>query len=311
MNARKKSTLIFLCKVAFSAFLITLLIRYLGAQSVRNIASKANIPLLAFGCVCAIGQMALTTLKWRLLLNKQGVTVKFGALFEMQLTGQFVNLFMPSVLGGDAYRAGRLRSHTGSIGTALPSVIVDRGTGLLALLIIGLLALTHMFARQFFWLVVLATCALIVIGYLLTIGPIARLLHQSEKIDKWHIFSTGKLITDALKPSRSLLQVALISLFFQFNVVWITGVYAMAIGLSVNLWQLLIAVPAVNLVEMIPVSISGIGVREASFSVLFAKMDLSAADGLALGLTVSVMRYVTGLICGAALLLPSITTRRS
>src|SRR5690606_9424623 len=132
----------FAAKVVLSVGLLALLLRRLGVESVLEVVGNANPLLLAIGGVCLIGQTAISSLKWKLLLEEQGQHVRYSSLLVTYLISNFINLFMPSVAGGDAYRAIWLRKYTKSIAAALPSIVVDRATGIGALLMLAGLGLT-------------------------------------------------------------------------------------------------------------------------------------------------------------------------
>jgi len=54
-------------------------------------------------------------------------------------------------------------------------------------------------------------------------------------------------------------------------------------------------------VETIPIAINGIGLREGTLTFMFSELDLDPEHGLVLGLTITVMRYVAGLVGGLLL----------
>ena len=117
-------------------------------------------------------------------------------------------------------------------------------------------------------------------------------------------------VTDAIQPSWRLLAVFGIATVFQLNIVWISWIYAQATAITVNLAQLFIIIPATYMVELIPITISGIGLREGTMAVLFQQMGLVASHGVVLGLTISIMRYVSGIVGGFILAWEAIARRR-
>ncbi len=80
----------------------------------------------------------LSSWKWKMLLASDGVHVPLGTLLSSYLIATFFNLFMPSSIGGDAYRVVDTGKHGGSA-KSFASVFADRLTGFLALAIWGLL----------------------------------------------------------------------------------------------------------------------------------------------------------------------------
>lgn len=291
----------FAAKVALSVGLLALLLQRLGVESVLEVVGDANPLLLAIGGVCLIGQTAISSIKWKLLLEEQGQHVRYSSLLVTYLISNFINLFMPSVAGGDAYRAIWLRKHTKSIAAALPSIVVDRATGIGALLILAGLGLTLMAAPEHLALALTGLIAAGIIGYLLIAFPIAR---AAARLPRRVFFNVAGIVSDALqavKPSRCFFMVLVLSFLFQFNTILINWLYASSMHLSVTLLELLLIVPVVYLVETVPISLNGVGVREGTFTFLFAQMGLPPEEGLALGLTVTMMRYIVGLVGGSLL----------
>jgi len=304
-----RKRLIFLLKLAVSVVTIALLVHLIDVDQVTALVRRARLELLALSAAALIGQTAISAFKWRLLLRAQGADVGYPALLQAYLIGDFVNLFAPGVVGGDAYRAAWLRQHTGTLGTALPSIIVDRLTGLSALLLVASLGLGAIFLPRYAWAVGAAVLIALVVGYLLAIGPVDRWLGRRPGGRLGGVVAMARLAIGQIKPSRTLVAVGLLSLVFQFNTVAILWLYAQAMRLSIDFSQLLLAVPTVSVLEMVPISVNGIGLREGAFSLLLGQMGVPAAQGFVLGLTVSVMRYVAGLV-GGGLLLWRMASRR-
>src|SRR5205085_7267058 len=80
----------------------------------------------------------ITSLRWYELLKIVGIHMGAGRAFIVNMVGAFYNTFMPGSTGGDvlkAYYAAKLAPNQRT--RAVVSVIVDRGIGLLALIILG------------------------------------------------------------------------------------------------------------------------------------------------------------------------------
>lgn len=296
-----RKPLLFAAKIAVSVTLLGLLFSRLGAASVLEVIGGASKLLLAAGGVCLIGQTAISALKWRVLLTDQGQSVPYLPLFATYLIGNFINLFMPSVAGGDAYRAVWLRRHTRTLSAALPSIIVERASGLAALVSLGAVGLTLMNApaRAPYVLAGLALAA--AAAYFVLVFPVAAWVAKLPRESLFRLTGVARDVLGASRPSWTFLLVVVLSFVFQLNTILINWLYASSMDLSVDFLQLLIIVPIVYLVEMVPISLNGVGVREGTFAVLFAQMGLPAEQGVALGLTITLMRYIVGLVGGSLL----------
>jgi uncharacterized protein (TIRG00374 family) len=78
-----------------------------------------------------------------------------------------------------------------------------------------------------------------------------------------------------------------ISLVNQFLVISVTWLISEALRLDLSILYFLAFVPVVTLVSMIPVTVSGMGLRENAFVKLFSAIGVSPASALALALLYS------------------------
>lgn len=311
MTPRQRARALFAIKFAVSASLVALLLAWVDTRAIGELFATADIGLLLFGAACLIGQTALSSLKWTVILQGQGAQPGFLELFRINLVSGFINLFAPGTLGGDAYRAVSVRRHTNGVVGALPSIILDRGSGVFALISIGVAGLTALLAPDRLALVLAAYALCVALGYALAIGPIAAFARRQSAKTFFGAFGVLDQILRALQPSPRIAVVVALSFLFQLNTVWICWLYSTAVRIDVGLSDLLVVVPAAYLVEMIPISINGVGVREGTLTILFDQMGLVPEHGLVLGLTISIMRYVAGIVGGLLLALDVLAPRRA
>jgi uncharacterized membrane protein YbhN (UPF0104 family) len=83
---------------------------------------------------------------------------------------------------------------------------------------------------------------------------------------------------------------------------WLVGE---SLGLHLSMISYFACVPVVWLATSIPVSIAGLGVREASFVLLFGSLGVTREHAAAIGVLNSAMALLTGLAGGLAMLLPN------
>jgi hypothetical protein len=112
-------------------------------------------------------------------------------------------------------------------------------------------------------------------------GPVRRL--HPEWIDERLDRLTGALVRFRQSPS------AMVACFAGAVVVQVTLVlfyYALArsLGISIGVSQLALLVPVSFLVQMLPISVNGFGVREAVFSYYFSQVGAPVEGGLVVSL---------------------------
>jgi hypothetical protein len=76
-------------------------------------------------------------------------------------------------------------------------------------------------------------------------------------------------------------------------------VLALGLGIRVSLWYYLLFVPLISFSLTLPISISGLGVRETTFVLLFGQAGVEEPRALALSLTFYAVTIAVGLVGGA------------
>jgi uncharacterized membrane protein YbhN (UPF0104 family) len=228
------------------------------------------------------------------LLAAQHVPLPFSMLTNSFLVATFFNNFLPSNIGGDVIRIRDTARAAGSRTIATTVVFVDRGIGLIGLVFVAAIGAT-VTARLsdrigpvgpgILWLVlavgvIAAGIAVMMPQSVVIILKPLRRLHQ-----EW----VGKQIerlTTALNKFRespqALLNGVVASIGVQGLLVAFYAAIAQALHLHVSVAYLGIVVPVSFIVQMLPISVNGFGVREQLFGSYFKLLGEPVVDGLAL-----------------------------
>ena len=104
-------------------------------------AEDGAVRHVGVGVLLYMAGQAISTLKWRILLGPVGLSTPYLRLLGFYFTGMFFNLFLPTIIGGDAVKAVLLARETGAPARATMSVFMERKSGCVALLLIALVAI--------------------------------------------------------------------------------------------------------------------------------------------------------------------------
>ncbi len=226
--------------------------------------------------------MVLASRRWQILLRVHGVDPGFPLLLRVNFIGQFFNAFLLGTTGGDVVKifyitqvAPEKRSAAGL------SVLLDRVVGLAALVLVGLactlpyraLFATNATAHHFLGAFYLISAG--VAGALVVAALLPRLMHIAN-FRAWEgripFHARIERLSDALhrnvRDKRA--NAAAFCLSLPIHAVGLLGQWAVARALHYSVPIVLMAgITAVIFVLIsIPVSVSGLGVRESLF-VLF------------------------------------------
>ncbi|MDD5439213.1 MAG: lysylphosphatidylglycerol synthase transmembrane domain-containing protein [Candidatus Omnitrophica bacterium] len=102
---------------------------------------KTNLALFAVALAIYAVNIALVTLRLKVLVKAEGIKMPFFRLLELNFIGFFFNNFMPSAIGGDIIKAYYTGNITGKKANSYMAVFMDRLTGLFSFAGMGLLAL--------------------------------------------------------------------------------------------------------------------------------------------------------------------------
>jgi glycosyltransferase 2 family protein len=299
-------------KLALSVVLLVLLLSRIDVHSLWDGAARASVPWLILALGIYTLSMAAGAWRWQVLLNAQHVRLGQRSLFGSMLVASFFNNFLPSNIGGDVIRirdtAGPAQSKT----LATMVVLVDRGLGLMGLVLIAALGATMLAGIRghvpspiwpsWLW-------ASLAFGVALA-GPalyapdrFGRLLQPLTFVHPEWVGKRIASLTSALGRFRER-PGALASCFGGAIVVQgLLVVFYMAVvhalHLTVSPWDLAVIVPVSFVVQMLPVSLNGFGVREATFSFYFARLGLPMESAILLSLVAAALTMLFSL-SGAA-----------
>jgi uncharacterized protein (TIRG00374 family) len=260
--------------------------------------------------VLNVPQISLKVLRWQWLLRSQDIQYRLWPAYLSYFGSIFIGLLTPGRLG-EFVKALHVSQDCGiPTARAFSTVLADRLFDLYALLLVGGAALLTLRgdpdvgrALGLAGLTVLLTLPLVVLlnrqafGQLqalaLRLGPWSQKLFISQG---WlmQLRNGLRALTLPWLARAAGLTVLAYGIFFAQ-----CYLLAMALGLSVGYAQVSYAVALGSLVTLLPVSISGLGTREAAIIAYLGMAGVPAEGALAFSLLVFATFYVAGGLMGA------------
>jgi uncharacterized membrane protein YbhN (UPF0104 family) len=278
-----RSLLTLLAKIVVSVGLLAWLFHIAPIDRVWAIAAGASPGWLAVALGLYLLQLLASAWRWKLLLTAQHVAVRWLALVSSYLVATFFNNFLPSNIGGDVIRIGDTAAKAGSKTLATTVILFDRGIGLMGLVFVAALGSSLGAARAVpVWPSVLwgalALAAAVSIPAVLVPGGVAWLLQPLRVFHAEWVGERITRVTDALGRFRDH-PGALVGTFAGAIVVQglLVGFYvaiARSMSIPVPASALAVIVPVSFVVQMLPISVNGFGVRESTFTVCFARLGI-------------------------------------
>ncbi len=241
----------------------------------------------------------LISFRWKLLLKAQDVEAGFGRLFQYYFMAAFFNLVLPSSIGGDAVRAMESRRLTGTATTSVTVVIVERMTGLMALILISATAFAvklsgniHQAGGILLFLLFGAAGFIIIIG-LIHPNVSVRFIPLAKKLlpSRLHLLMQAAIdaVTAYYRQPLYFFSGLAVSVVFQLNMVLYYYLIARALQQNPNPLDFAMKIPLMIFLLMVIPAINGLGVRTAGFKELmnFPAAGAIAAEMIDLGLRIA------------------------
>jgi uncharacterized membrane protein YbhN (UPF0104 family) len=297
-----RGALLLTLKIAVSAALLYLSLRNTNFAALGERISRNSFGWIAGWMVLAAlintAQILLAGLRWREIGARCAAPLSTVQAFRYNLIGAFFNQTLPSSIGGDAMRLWLVKRSGAGWRAATYSVFVDRAIGLIALALVVIVSLPWSYqlidnprGRSVLILVDLAALAA-GIGFLI----LGRLPWKWLKT--WwpthHAHACSRIANQVLFDRKAGAPVALVSILIHVMTAAIAWCAVRAISAPVEFFQVFLLVPPVVLITMLPISIAGWGLREATMMYAFGFAGLAPADGTLVSLLFGASSFLVG-----------------
>lgn len=296
---------LFALRVVVSLLAILWFVRSVDLGAVASAARGLPLRHALVAEAAVFVSMGIGAARHRALLAAYGARHRpsFTACLRLFFVGFFYNTFLPGSVAGDAVRAVEARDSFGDEGTtaSFAVVLVERLLGLAALVVVAGLAFVLHPLAGIAGLEGLATLG--VLAALLGVGsvPLARRLGAVLP------GAIGRLLS-GLPELRSLPQfgsAVVLSLGSQLLVA-VTG-HAIISGLAGDVPPLVsaVVVPVGAAAAYVPITVSGLGVREAAFARLYQLAGVEADAAAAFAVVFLAVQLVAAALGGLLTLDPT------
>jgi glycosyltransferase 2 family protein len=272
-----------------------------GPQHLWHTLCTVHPGALAFSLLMVGAALWLGVVRWRVVLEAQGLDLALGRATTISLVAQFFNSFLLGSTGGDlikAYYAARETHHRKT--EAVTTVFVDRLVGLWAMLLFsGVMMLPNLQIilkhRE------LGAPALLILGMFVALSGVLsvafwggvskrfpRARHYLRRLPQ------GAVLERSLDSCRQfgrqkMFLAKTVALSLIMNVVCVVQIAALGNGLDlgISFQALLVIVPIVLCISALPITPNGLGVRENLFVLLLGVIAVGQTPALSVSLLAS------------------------
>ena len=249
-----------------------------------------TISLLVAAVLTALVGVVLSAWRWQRVLLLFDARVRVPALFSHYVVGLLVGNVLPSTIGGDVVRIARASNTVGSSKVSFASVVLERLTGFVALPLLvftGFAIRPSLIQHANAWVALLvAVSTLVVLTLILFVAGHPRLAGRYAGKESWARF-IGEVhlgVERLRRDPRQIVPVLGTSLIYQSSQVLMFGLIFRALDLPVPIAAVIAFAPAVLMLQVLPITFSGLGVREGALVLFLHSFGVSNAQALAAGL---------------------------
>lgn len=292
-----KKKIKFIIRLTASIALLGWLISTTGTASIAQ--AFYSVPLWAWVLAIAsyLTSQIISSIRWQGISTALGFSGSSIRFIKLYFTGMFFNLFLPTSIGGDVLKAVFLsgKGNEGGKMKAGYTVLTDRVFGMAGLFILG--SLTVIIFNDLLPFVFSAT---LVITTLCGIASIILIPKSAEYILKiWPRFKDKvNIMLQLWQIQGTILRAVLLSLPVQFFGITVLAILGDAMDIDVEPAYYFAIFPVIAVLTILPISLSGLGVREGTLACFLAFKDVPEEQAVALGLGFFAVQAVISLVGG-------------
>ena len=237
---------------------------------------------LAAGAALAGISIVLQGLRWWCFLHAQELPVSVGRSVELTMIDSLFSLASVSGIGGDAARILLLmRDHPGRKLVIATAVMADHLAGLVSIALLFFIISVARFDAivdqsilgrgviHFAWFYLGGGLAMVLMIFICASPPVHRRIHLNDRFGRWPFMKRIPELYDVYRKkwrhAVAGLLVSFVMLFAYFSSYY-CGMRA--VGGNVEFGAVISAMPVIDAISGMPISVAGVGVREKLFEVL-------------------------------------------
>jgi uncharacterized membrane protein YbhN (UPF0104 family) len=288
-----------LVRLVGPALLLVVIARMGNPGAIVSAVRAATLLPLAAAVLLNVVNIHLKVVRWQAILRVRGIAYGTGPAWLAFLTSLYLGMLTPGRVG-DVLRARYLKYELDvPYAEGIASVVVDRLCDLYVLAVfvsLGAVRYAPVLGGGLGWLTWAGVAATVVLPLVIFVPGIAdgllgaafaRLTPDNDRASVTRFLEAVR--ANVGRPLLVTLPLTLATFIVNYVQGWLI---ARSMGLGMSLYDATCLLAIASLLGLLPVSVSGVGVRELFFSVAFPLLGFGAADGITFGLLVFFVIYL-------------------
>lgn len=266
-----KSSFFLLLRFGISFGILFYLFKKTDLEKIFSLWLRIDLTDYILALSCVITFQVLVALRWKIICQAWDFQEKLFFYLRNYLMGFSLNTIFPGIIAGDALRTYYLSKAGLHWKRASFSVVLDRALGLLGIMLILALSLPYYsdflppkIRLLFFSIVYPSLLAFLIFALAVTLFLREPLFNPLRFPLVFKPLSLGLLI----------------QILFVFQFIFL----GRSLGINIPLSQFFVIIPVISFLAALPLSISGLGVREGTLSYFLYLLHYPVEYGVSMGL---------------------------
>jgi len=266
------------------------LIFKIGPKNIINSITNVNVFLLIISVLIIIPTILMQTLKWFVLLKKQQIKISFKETLRLQVMSMFYGIITPARIGS-FIKIAYIKDKAKTFGKSMSSVVIDRALDTIVISIMALIGVIVILGEKSSFMNIAIFLGILLVLFIALLEkrisrPFLKFIYKRllpEKLKK----GAKKGFNDFYKSmprKRFLIWPFLLNVISWVLVYTQTYFIALALGIKISYLYFIILLPISTVIALIPITVSGLGTREASLVALFSLFGIPAAKVFAMSI---------------------------
>jgi glycosyltransferase 2 family protein len=276
-----------------------------------DVLGDASLAWFVLAAAIMVLTVPVLAARWDALLRAHEIHERLAWLTRAYFVAYTAGQILPTALGGDAVRVvDTARRHSGRTAAITGTVVLERGLGGAATVLLGAIAFVLAIGRYdvsaYLWLEGVFVLGTIVLAFLFFARSARPLLRRAEPLlQRARLAGVLRAFYESVHHYRSrprlLLGVSALTLAVQAVRVLAIWASAKAVGIELGALAYYVMGPLLFLVMLVPFTLNGIAVREAFFVSFLGSLGVGADEAFAAGFLFFLVTVIMALP-GAAIL---------
>jgi len=293
-NAFYKMAGIIFVKIIITIILAKWIINSVDLKLFTNTINTITWPFIVVIMIVSFIDMSIAALRWKVLMRPFKPSFSYIHLLYLSFVAHYYNMLVPGNIAGDVVRA---------LKTSVATVFLDRLIGMLGLVIIVLCGIIFSYPMLselgLMKYIVLVTLILSFISMSILSRRIIRKFRWISNL-LGSLYEKIKDVVVSIQLYRNCYReiIEAFAATIGSHLLMITTVYLIsrAIGCNAAYFHCLLFVPVIGLISTLPITIGGLGLREASYILLFTQVGATKEQALGMSLIYFMLLFVWAIL---------------